>query len=438
MDPSKFKTMKYIFILYFITTLSSLWGQSTVFHSWEELYQFVQTQSVVEKVGNKQLELAELTEQAAVANIFNPRIPLTGSAINNTNLPVNFIPGEAFGGPAGSFREITLGQQYITSFTAAPQFDIINVAKWQDVKTAKANTDLVKSEIAVNKKKLLEQANGLYCNILMYQQQEKIAIRFVQMADSLVTILKNKNQQGLARIQELNDAQVNWLQQQNLLRSVQSALANQLRSLSGICQKEVGVESGNVAMVWEDKAISMGDAELKKAMMQYHYAVLNQRSAFYDQLPVLAFQSSLAYQNNSNLKWADPNNRWIYSSFIGMKLTWDFPTNAVKYTNVRSRKINAEMLALQLDEEKRNTTIRNQQASADYQKALEDYRSAIEILNLDRNNYFHSKELFDKDVMSLYQFLQVQKKVLSSEMDCANAQVNIIFQKNKISINNAD
>jgi OMF family outer membrane factor len=272
----------------------------------------------------------------------------------------------------------------------------------------------------------------------MYQQQEKIAIRFVQMADSLVTILKNKNQQGLARIQELNDAQVNWLQQQNLLRSVQSALANQLRSLSGICQMEVGVESGNVAMVWEDKAISMGDAELKKAMMQYHYAVLNQRSAFYDQLPVLAFQSSLAYQNNSNLKWADPKNRWIYSSFIGMKLTWDFPTNAVKYTNVRSRKINAEMLALQLDEEKRNTIIRNQQASADYQKALEDYRSAIEILNLDRNNYFHSKELFDKDVMSLYQFLQVQKKVLSSEMDCANAQVNIIFQKNKISINNAD
>ena len=96
------------------------------------------------------------------------------------------------------------------------------------------------------------------------------------------------------------------------------------------------------------------------------------------------------------------------------------------------------MLALQLDEEKHNTIIRNQQASADYQKALEDYKSAIEILNLDRNSYFHSKELFDKEVMSLYQFLQVQKKVLSSEMDCANAQVNIIFQKNKISINNAD
>lgn len=95
------------------------------------------------------------------------------------------------------------------------------------------------------------------------------------------------------------------------------------------------------------------------------------------------------------------------------------------------------MLALQLDEEKHNTIIRNQQASADYQKALEDYKSAIEILNLDRNSYFHSKELFDKDVMSLYQFLQVQKKVLSSNGLCqCSSQYH--FSKNKISINNAD
>jgi OMF family outer membrane factor len=173
-------------------------------------------------------------------------------------------------------------------------------------------------------------------------------------------------------------------------------------------------------------------------MLQYQYAVLNQRSAFYDQLPVLAFQSSLAYQNNSNQKWADPNNRWIYSSFVGMKITWDFPTNAVKYTNVRSKKINTEILALQLEEEKRNTIVRNQQVSADYQKALEDYQAASQILGLERSSYYHSKALFEKDLMPLDKFLQVQKKFLNTEIDFSNAQVNILFQKNKIAINNAD
>jgi outer membrane protein TolC len=121
-----------------------------------------------------------------------------------------------------------------------------------------------------------------------------------------------------------------------------------------------------------------------------------------------------------------------------MKITWDFPTNAVKYTNVRSKKINTEILALQLEEEKRNTIVRNQQASADYQKALEDYQAATQILDLERSSYFHSKALFEKDLMPLDKFLQVQKKFLNTEMDFANAQVNILFQKNKIAINNAD
>jgi hypothetical protein len=59
-------------------------------------------------------------------------------------------------------------------------------------------------------------------------------------------------------------------------------------------------------------------------------------------------------------------------------------------------------------------------------------------LDLERNSYFHSKALFEKDLMPLDKFLQVQKKFLNTEMDFANAQVNILFQKNKIAINNAD
>lgn len=438
MGITNFKIMRHIFILLFITTASMIWSQPNVFRSWEELAKYVQAQSIAEQLGQKQLALAALTEQAAIANVFNPRIPLTASAINNTDLPVNFIPAESFGGPSGSFREITLGQQYITSFTAAPQFDIVNVAKWQELKMAKANTEWVAAETALNKKRMLEQVNVLYCNILMYQEQERIVNRFVQMADSLVAIVENKNSQGLVRIQEVNDAQVNLIQQQNLLRNVQSALAAQLRSLSGICQKEVQIEADNVTTVLEEKAISMGDAELKKMMMQYQYAVLNQRSAYYEQLPVLSFQSSLAYQNNSNQKWADPSNRWIYSSFIGLKLTWDFPTNAIKYTNARSKKITTEIQAIQLEDEKRITNIRNQQVSADYQKGLEDYKAAKQIAELDNNTFFHTRALFDKDVIPMEKYLQAQRKWMTSEMECVNAQINTVFQKNKISINNAD
>ena len=438
MGPSNHEIMKQRMLLFFTVLTQMVVGQEISFQSWDELSKYVNQHGTLEQISQKQLDLAELTEKAAVANVFNPRIPITGSAINNTQLPVSFIPAEAFGGPVGSFREITLGQPYITSFTATPQFDIINVAKWQEVKLAKANTQWVAAEIALNKKKLLEQTNALYCNILLYQQQEKILSRFVEMADSLVFILENKHSEGLVRIQDLNDAKVYQIQQTNALRNVQNALQHQLGTLSGICQREVTIEIPKDTLLLEQKATSLGDAEVKYALFKYQYAALNQRVAVYDQLPVLSFQSSLAYQNNSHSRWVDPANRWIYSSFIGMKIAWDFPTNAVKYTNVRSKKLNAEIQALSWEEEKRNTAIRNQQVSADYQKALGDYQSALEILALDKNTFFHQSALFQKDLIPLDKLLQSQKKWLASELDGVNARVNMIFQKNKISINNAD
>jgi hypothetical protein len=37
-------------------------------------------------------QIARLTEKAALANVFSIKAPVSGTAINNTLIPVNFIP----------------------------------------------------------------------------------------------------------------------------------------------------------------------------------------------------------------------------------------------------------------------------------------------------------------------------------------------------------
>jgi OMF family outer membrane factor len=119
----------HIILLFFGTTAL---GQSAQrFSTWKALEDWVLKNATVMQLNQEQLQMAELTERASWANTLNPRIPTTASWLNNTDLPVNFIPGQIFGGPEGSFREVTFGQQYITSFTAGPQFDIVKVAGYQ-------------------------------------------------------------------------------------------------------------------------------------------------------------------------------------------------------------------------------------------------------------------------------------------------------------------
>ncbi len=426
----------YILLLFFGTTA---FGQSVQrFSTWNALEDWVLKNATVIQLNQEQLRMAELTEQASWLNTLNPRIPTTGSWINNTDLPVNFIPGQVFGGPEGSFREITFGQQYISSFTAAPQFDLVNIAKWQDVRAAKANTKVVAAEGMMNRIKLLEQVNVLYCGIIQLKNQQKIVERFVGLSDSLSQIVGRKYDAGLIRLQDRNDAQVNVLQQKGVLRNIVHQLTYQEALLSTLAGISVEIDVTERAEELETKSTVQNQTALNLAMFRVDYAKMMYRSSQLEQLPVLSFQSSLAYQNNSNAQWMDPANRWIYSSFVGAKLTWDLPTNAVKATNVRVKKINFKMAEILLEEEKINTNVRNEQLIKDWENAKKEVEEKELMAILEKDSYRHAGDQYEKEVIGLDKLILAQNKWLSAQLSVLNARINQQMYQQKIRINYAN
>ena len=426
----------YILLLFFGKTA---FGQSVQrFSTWNALEDWVLKNATVIQLNQEQLRMAELTEQASWLNTLNPRIPTTGSWINNTDLPVNFIPGQVFGGPEGSFREITFGQQYISSFTAAPQFDLVNIAKWQDVRAAKANTKVVAAEGMMNRIKLLEQVNVLYCGIIQLKNQQKIVERFVGLSDSLSQIVGRKYDAGLIRLQDRNDAQVNVLQQKGVLRNIVHQLTYQEALLSTLAGISVEIDVTERAEELETKSTVQNQTALNLAMFRVDYAKMMYRSSQLEQLPVLSFQSSLAYQNNSNAQWMDPANRWIYSSFVGAKLTWDLPTNAVKATNVRVKKINFKMAEILLEEEKINTKVRNEQLIKDWENAKKEVEEKELMAILEKDSYRQAGDQYEKEVIGLDKLILAQNKWLSAQLSVLNARINQQMYQQKIRINYAN
>ena len=73
-----------------------------------------------------QKNIADLSKKAALANVFNPRVPITIQALDNMSQQVSFLPAEAFGGPVGTFKQVTIGQQYVATLAIMPQFEILN------------------------------------------------------------------------------------------------------------------------------------------------------------------------------------------------------------------------------------------------------------------------------------------------------------------------
>ena len=122
----KKSTSVLLLIIFFTPGLRS--QNSLQFNSIDSLYRLAEQNSAVIKTANQQTLLAKWTKIASIGNMINLRSPFSGTWTNNNQLPVSYLPAEAFGGPPGTFRELKMGQQYISNYGFTPQIDIINPA----------------------------------------------------------------------------------------------------------------------------------------------------------------------------------------------------------------------------------------------------------------------------------------------------------------------
>ncbi|MBN2664509.1 MAG: hypothetical protein JXR68_12735, partial [Bacteroidales bacterium] len=95
------------------------------FNSLDSLLNYAELNSISIKTGEQQTLLAKWQKISATSNIVNLRNQVSATFNNNLNLPVTYLPAEVFGGVPGTYKEVTMGQQFVGTLSVSPQIDII-------------------------------------------------------------------------------------------------------------------------------------------------------------------------------------------------------------------------------------------------------------------------------------------------------------------------
>jgi outer membrane protein TolC len=431
--------MRLLFFL-FVLVIGSCFAQTiTEFQSLQEVLVVAEKNSYTSKVSTEQSNLSKLTVISAYGNALNPKLPATGSITDNTSLPVSFLPAEAFGGAPGTFRQVTLGQRYISTFNLSPQFDILQFGNIAKIKSAKLNDQLTESNNQVSKKNLFDQLNACYHNILSFQAQIEVLNANKKKADSLYSIVKNKYELGLVRVQDLNDAQINAITIADKQEQATLNLEQQYLTLKTLCDTEsemhVNQSLWTIANQGETLEAS-GDLSTKNSELQAQFARAEFNAAKWQNMPVLSFVSSFNWQNNSNKQFLDPAQKYIYSSYWGLRLSWDIPTNVAKLTSLKSAQINYKIAKLNSEHLALQNKMQNDQMEKDYAKAVAQYNNNLLIFKLKEENYQKSKNQFEANILPLDKLLLAHNDLLMSQINVATSLANISYSKSKIEINN--
>jgi outer membrane protein TolC len=439
MNKVKNNTHRMAIVLLLCLSVIKVQGQEQVkFSTINEAFTLAKNKNYTLVNAELQIKIADLTKKAAVGNVFNPRVPTTIQALDNMNQQVSFLPAEAFGGPAGTFKEVTIGQQYVSTLAIMPQFEIFNLSNIAQVKSAKINEQLVDNQNKINELQLYTKINSIYSNILSFNGQKEILQENLKIAKNIQSIIKQKFDEGLVRKQDVNEAEVNVISTKDKLEQLELNLKIQYQLLNLIFENQTNTEITESVWNYENSNqitqvknnLDVDNTHLQNILAQQEY-----KSLKYQNLPSLSFVSSFSWQNLSNESFFHTKSNNTNFNYLGLKLNIELPT-AQRLANTKNKSVQIKMLSNSEEHSIKENDIKNQQLILDYEKSLKQVENFKKIADLKKDTYDKNYNQFKENILSLDKLLISQNELLQSKLNLVLALASISFNKNKIDINN--
>ena len=433
----KLMIISLIWYLFFQTT----GAQSELrFSRLDLLLNYAEQNSITIKTTEQQSLLAKWQKISAQAGLVNLRMPTNFNLTNNIELPVSFLPGEAFGGAPGTFKEVTMGQQFIGNLNIALQIDLINPAAWAKLQSAGKNSELTTINNLLAKKLLFESISAAYHNIVSLQEQIELTKESLLIADTLLINMENKYSEGIVRQQDLNDAKINKLTLDDKLKQLDASLQQQVLSLKILCDipENTTILIDELADYNQNIAVGLGvDNQLvyKSSLLKYDIAKADLKANHLMQLPTVSVIYYDAWQQNSNNRLFDKDARWLNSQYVGLKLSLPFP-DVNRFTQTKMSKVSSIIALQNAEQTKLQNDNNNLQLVLDYEKAFSQFITSKQIYELKEQNYHLAMNQFNMDILSSDRLLIAFNDMIASRLNSSSALANLLYLKSTIDINN--
>lgn len=406
------------------------------------LQRYAENHSANFKNANENVLLATYTRIASQWGVVNLTGNANASMLDNVNLPQSFIPAEFFGGKPGTFKTVTFGQQYVSNLTLNPQIDIINPSLWARIQTAKANEGLSKVNRLITKKNLLESVAAAYYNVLSLQEQLKSSRQLLLNNDTLAGIFANKFNEGLIRVQDLNNVQANQLLIKDKVQQLEKQLEIQIGILKGLCDIPMNQEmnfSEQLSQSFQNtteplKARATLLTQQSRMQEMYQRKVLNADQLWL--LPNISMVSNFMVQQNTNNHFFD-EQKVYFSNYYGLRLSMPIIPDVNKIANVRNDRINLQIARNNAAHAALQDSINNHQLELEYDKAFNTWRNTLLIERLKEDTYLRNLNIYKEGVFSSYELISSLNDWLNAKLNTENAAAAYQYAKARIILQNS-
>ena len=429
-----------VFCLFFLLVKDTVADAQHSFNSLDALFNYANQKSTVLRSDSLKLDQAKKAKLAALLAIPDLNANVGLNVTDNTKLPVSVFPADAFGGAPGTYREVQTGIQYTNNFNQYAEVKLINASGWQNYKLARINIATTNIDNKISKKTLYENITNCYYNIITLQAQQLSTTENIKVSDTILQIVTNKHDAGIARQQDVNDAQASYINATESLRQIQSVIASQYLTLKILCDlpesEDILISELPGSGKGAEPILSINELNYISSYNKQQYAKASYKQSKRTLLPSLnAFASNSNQQFSDNFSLFDQRISWINSNYIGLKLSWQIPT-ANTIAQVSKAKYDYLLSVQNTEHQRLKSNLEFEQLKIDYNKSVSQSNSNKQVAMLRADTYRRNVENYREGIISLDKLLLSYNEMVNSNYTSISTSVSVLLNEAKIKIYN--
>jgi outer membrane protein TolC len=380
-------------------------------------------------IRNSRLDIAiNNRERKAYESARLPKLAISGDYKYNAIIPGQVVPGEFFGGPAGTFSTVQFGVPFNLSTTAQFTQILFNPQVNYGLAALKINGELTKIQQQMVEQNIKHQVAETFFNLQAITKQLSFVTANIANMDKLIKNMQLMVDQELVIQTEADKLQINRL---SLLNSRQSLQATQ-EQLESLLKILMGMDSEAKIRLESDELVEKSILVDKQTVVYQELELLGAQKKMNEEerkgtnmayLPSLSFYA--AYNYNYNMKPADDYRVGIEGAFIGLKLDWTLFDGMEKF---HKQKVNA-LEAEKIDNQQTTVTQQLEMQTNNAKKQIEVSSGALAIsqeqLRLSDRVYKQTQLKFEQGTISSNDLILADNNLQQSQTNVVAAYIQL-------------
>lgn len=361
---------------------------------------------------------------------------------NNFEIQKSLIPGEIFGGPAGTFQEVAFGTRHSMNATATLSQLIFDGSYLVGLQSAKTYLKISENAKVKTEQEIREIVINAYGNVLLAEESILILNKNKKILEKTLFDTNQIYKNGLIEEENVEQLQIT-------LSSINSSLENvkrQKRIATDMLKLILGIALEKELLL-TDKLNALADSNVDLAILTEEFNVSNNIDYQISQnilqskelllklekskaLPSLGANVNFGYNAfGDQFQFFSNNQKWFNYSNLGINLQIPIFSSFARSSRTQQAKIAVEQSKTQLTETEQKQKLQFEKAKSDYEFSLEQLTTSKNNLNLAERIESKNQIKFTEGLSSSFDLTKAQEQLYAAQQNYLQAMVEIINKR---------